>query len=217
MLCRRRDFCCPDAINWLVTLRLDYSTLRKVAFGFGLFFVVISPASPVPLALAAGAFTPWVLLRLVGTPTMAAAIAYYLLCQWLQVFARAFLALVDGEPMAQGIYGPWVVNAYWYMLASTVVLAFACKVALGGIQPPTEENWSAHLYWRPVDVFLVYLGSNLITQMASLTFGGALYPFFDAIARFKIMAAFLLFTSVMSVGRGWPFLFAGLGSKSSRA
>ena len=142
---------------------------------------------------------------------MPAAIAYYLLCQWLQVFARAFLALVDGEPMAQGIYGPWVVNAYWYMLASTVVLAFACKVALGGIQPPTEENWSAHLYWRPVDVFLVYLGSNLITQVAGLTFGGGLYQFFDAIARFKIMAAFLLFTSVMSVGRGWPFLFAVLG------
>ena len=191
--------------------RLDYSMLRRFAFGFGLVFVFISPASPDPLALAAGGFTPWLILRLVGTPTMPAVIAYYLLSQWLQVFARAFLALVDGEPMAQSIYGPWVLNAYWYMLASTVALAFACKVALGGIQPPSEENWSAHLYWRPLDVFLVYLGSNLITQMAGLTFGGVLYQFFDAIARFKIMAAFLLFTSVMSVGRGWPFLFAVLG------
>ena len=191
--------------------RLDYSMLRKVAFGFGLLFVFLSPACPDPLALAVGGFTPWVLLRLVGTPTMPAAIAYYLLSQWLQVFARAFLALVDGEPMAQSIYGPWVVNAYWYMLASTVTLAFACKVVLGGIKPPTEENWSAHLYWRPVDVFIIYLGSHLIAQMAGLTFGGVLYQFFDAIARFKIMAAFLLFTSVMTVGRGWPFLFAVLG------
>jgi hypothetical protein len=191
--------------------RLDYSMLRKVSFVFGLFFVFISPACPDPLALAAGAFTPWVILRLVGTPTMPAVIAYYLLSQWLQVFARAFLALVDGEPMAQSIFGPWVVEAYWYMLASTVVLAFACKVALGGIRPPTEENWSAHLYWRPIDVFMIYVGANLITYMAGFTFGGLLYQFFDAIARFKIMAAFLLFTSVMSVGRGWPFLFAVLG------
>jgi hypothetical protein len=191
--------------------RLDYSMLRKVSFGFGLFFVFISPACPDPLALAAGAFTPWVILRLVGTPTMPAVIAYYLLSQWLQVFARAFLALVDGEPMAHSIFGPWVVEAYWYMLASTVVLAFACKLVLGGIRPPTEENWSAHLYWRPVDVFMIYIGANLITYMAGFTFGGLLYQFFDAIARFKIMAAFLLFTSVMSVGRGWPFLFAVLG------
>lgn len=191
--------------------RLDYSMLRKVAFAFGLFFVFISPVSPDPLALGVGAFTPWLILRLVGTPTMPAVIAYYLLSQWLQVFARAFLALVDGEPMAQSIFGPWVVNAYWYMLASTVALALACKVVLGGIRPPTEENWSAHLYWRPIDVFMIYLGSHLIAQMAGLTFGGVLYQFFDAIARFKIMAAFLLFTSVMSVGRGWPFLFAVLG------
>jgi len=190
--------------------RLDYSMLRKFAFGFGLFIVFISPACPDPLALGVGAFTPWLILRLVGTPTMPAAIAYYLLSQWLQVFARAFLALVDGEPMAHSINGPWVVNAYWYMLASTVALALACKVALGGLQPPSEENWSAHLYWRPVDVFLVYLASSVIAQMAGLTFGGALFQFFEAIARVKIIAVFLLFTSVMSVGVGWPFLFAVL-------
>lgn len=191
--------------------RLDYSMLRKVSFVFGLFFVFISLACPDPLALAAGAFTPWVILRLVGTPTMPAVVAYYLLSQWLQVFARAFLALIDGEPMAQSIFGPWVVEAYWYMLASTVVLAFALKIVLGGIQPPTEENWSAHLYWRPADVFMIYLGSHLIAQMAGLTFGGVLFQFFEAIARFKIIAAFLLFTSVMSVGRGWAFLFTVLG------
>lgn len=191
--------------------RLDYSMLRKASFGFGLFFIFISPISPDPLALGVGAFTPWLILCVVGTPTMPAAIAYYLLSQWLQVFARAFLALVDGESMANSIYGPWVANAYWYMLASTVTLALACRAVLGGIRPPTEQNGSAHMYWRTVDVFLVYLASNVITQFAGLTFGGALFQFFDAIARVKIIAAFLLFTSVMSVSRGWPFLFAVLG------
>ncbi len=100
-------------------------------------------------------------------------------------------------------------EAYWYMLASTVTLAAACKVVLGGIQPPTQEDWSAHLYWRPVDVFpdLSRLEPDQ-PLFAGLTLGGALFQFFDAIARFKIMAAFLLFTSVMSVSREWTFLFA---------
>ncbi|WP_428684637.1 hypothetical protein [Reyranella sp.] len=190
------------------TPRLDYSLLRRAAFGFGLLFLLISPASPDPLALGVGAFTPWLILRLVSTPTMPLAIVYYLLSQWLQVFARAFLALVDGEPMAQSISGPWVVNAYWYMLASTVTLAVACRLVLGRIAPPDQENWSAHLAWRPIDIFLIYLGSNLITQVAGLTLGGGLFQFFEAIARFKIVAAFLLFTSVMQTGRGWGFLFA---------
>ena len=59
--------------------RLDYSMLRRFSFAFGLLFVFISPACPDPLALGVGAFTPWLILRLVGTPTMPAVIAYYLL------------------------------------------------------------------------------------------------------------------------------------------
>ncbi|HQS16390.1 MAG: hypothetical protein B7Y08_16220 [Rhodospirillales bacterium 24-66-33] len=188
--------------------RLDYSTLRRAAFGFGLIFLLIAPASPDPLALGVGAFTPWLLLRLIGRPTMPLAIVYYLLSQWLQVFARAFLALVDGEPMAQSIFGPWVVNAYWYMLTSTVVLAVVCRVVLGSISPPTPQNFSAHLAWRPVDVFLVYLGANVVAQVGGLTLGGGLFQFFESVARFKIVAAFLLFTSVMQTGRGWSYLIA---------
>lgn len=188
--------------------RLDYSMLRRAAFGFGLLFLLVCPASPDPLALGAGAFTPWVILRLISTPTMPLAIVYYLLSQWLQVFARAFLSLVDGEPMAQSISGPWVVDAYWYMLASTVTLAVACRIVLGRIAPPTSQNFSAHLSWRPIDVFLVYLGANVVAQLAGLTLGGGLFQFFESIARFKIVAAFLLFTSVLQTGRGWGFLFA---------
>ncbi len=188
--------------------RLDFSMLRRAAFGFGILFLLVAPASPDPLALGVGAFTPWVILRLVGKPTMPLAIVYYLLSQWLQVFARAFLALVDGEPMAQSIFGPWVVNAYWYMLASTVTLAVACRLVLGGIAPPTQQNYSAHLTWRPIDVFLIYLGANVVAQLGAMTLGGGLFQFFESIARFKIVAAFLLFTAVMQTGRGWGFLLA---------
>ena len=190
--------------------RLDYSLLRRAAFGFGLLFVVISPGSPDPLALGVGAFTPWVILRLVSTPTMPLAIVYYLLSQWLQVFARAFLGLVDGEPMAQSTSGPWVVNAYWYMLASTVVLAIACRLVLGRIAPPDQENWSRHLAWRTSDVFLIYLAANVVSQMAGLFLGGGLFQLFESVARVKIMAAFLVFVAVMQTGRGWGFLFAVL-------
>lgn len=181
--------------------------LRRGAFGFGLVFLLIAPASPDPLALTVGGFTPWFILRLVSMPTMPLAIVYYLLSQWLQVFARAFLALVDGVPMAQSQYGPWVVNAYWYMLASTVVLAVACRLVLGRIPSPSPQNYSAHLSWRPVDLFLIYLGANLVAQLAGMTLGGGLFQFFESIARFKIVAAFVLFTSVMQTGRGWSFLF----------
>ena len=145
---------------------------------------------------------------------MPLAIVYYLLSQWLQVFARAFLALIDGEAMAQSIFGPWVLNAYWYMLASTVTLAVACRMVLGSISPPTQQNFSAHLAWRPIDVFLVYLGANVVAQVGALTLGGGLFQFFESVARFKIVAAFLLFTSVMQTGRGWSFLLAIVMSRS---
>lgn len=185
--------------------------LRRGAFGFGLLFLLVAPVSPDPLALTVGAFTPWLLLWVTGRPTMPLAIVYYLLSQWLQVFARAFLALVDGEPMAQSIFGPWVLNAYWYMLASTVTLAFACRVVLGSIALPTQQNYSAHLAWRPIDVFLIYLGANVVAQVGALTLGGGLFQFFESVARFKIVAAFLLFTTVMQTGRGWGFLLAIVG------
>lgn len=190
--------------------RLDYSLLRRAAFGFGLLFLLVAPASPDPVALGVAAFTPWFILRLVGRPTMPLAIVYYLLSQWLQVFARSLLALVDGEPMAQSIFGPWVLNAYWYMLASTVILAIACRLVLGSIAPPTQQNFDAHLAWRPLDIFLIYLGANIVAQLGAMTLGGGLFQFFESIARFKIVAAFLLFTSVMQTGRGWSFLCAVL-------
>lgn len=191
--------------------RLDYSLLRRVSFAFAVFVVAIAPLSPDPLAFAAGGVAPWVILRLIGTPTMPSAVAFYLLAQWLQVFARALIGLINQEPFSMSIEGAWVADAYWYMLASTLTLAFAFKIMLGGVPPPSQENWTAHLHWRPVDVFMIYLGSIAFVQVAGLSFGGSAYQFFEAASRFKIMAAFLLFTSVMSVGRGWVFMFAVIG------
>ena len=38
--------------------------------------------------------------------------------------------MTDSEEMARGLYGPWVVDAYWYMLASIVTLALAIRAVL---------------------------------------------------------------------------------------
>jgi hypothetical protein len=57
-------------------------------------------------------------------------VVFYLLWQWLQVYARTLVSGTDGEEMARGLYGPWVVDAYWYMLASIVALALARTAAV---------------------------------------------------------------------------------------
>ena len=102
---------------------------------------------------------PWLVLRIVGTPTLPAAVVFYLVWQWLQVYARTLVSVTDGEEMARGLYGPWVVDAYWYMLASIVALALAMRAVLGSARPPTPRQATAHLAWRPVDLFQFYLGS----------------------------------------------------------
>jgi hypothetical protein len=66
-------------------------------------------------------------LRIVGIPTLPAAVVFYLLWQWLQVYARTLVSVTDGEETARGLYGSWVVDAYWYMLASIVALALAIR------------------------------------------------------------------------------------------
>lgn len=99
--------------------------------GLGLALAFVAPFSPDPVEFAVGAFVPWLVLRIAGTPTLPAAVVYYLLWQWLQIYARTLVGLTDGEEMARGLFAPWVVNAYWYMLASLVVLALAMRAVLG--------------------------------------------------------------------------------------
>ena len=108
-----------------VPVRLDHVLLRRAFLVMGLALAMFAPFTPDPIEFAVGGFVPWLVLRIVGTPTLPAAVVFYLIWQWLQVYARTLVSVTDGEEMARGLYGPWVVDAYWYMLASIVVLALA--------------------------------------------------------------------------------------------
>ena len=102
--------------------------------------------------------------------------------------------------MARGLYGPWVVDAYWYMLASIVVLALAIRAVLGSARPPTPRHATAHLAWRPADLFQFYLGSLLISTGGR--FLSDVIPAIDQpmepVARIKFIALLMLFGGVLS-------------------
>lgn len=191
-----------------VAVRLDHVLLRRALLVLGLALVFVAPFTPDPVEFAVGGFVPWLVLRIVGTPTLPAAVVFYLLWQWLQVYARTLVSLADGEEMARGLFGPWVVNAYWYMLASIVVLALAIRAVLGNARPPTPRQATAHLAWRPVDLFQFYLGSLLVSSAGRLLaeFVPALDQPMEAVARVKFIALLMLFGGVLSVSKGFVYL-----------
>jgi hypothetical protein len=192
--------------------RLDHVLLRRAFLVIGLALVVVAPFTPDPVEFAVGAFVPWLVLRIVGTPTLPAAIVFYLLWQWLQVYARALVSLADGEEIARGLYGPWVLHAYWYMLASVVVLALALRAVLGTARPPTPRQATAHLAWRPVDLFQFYLGSVLVSSAGRLLadYVPALDQPMEAVARVKFIALLMLFGGILSTNRGIGFLLGAV-------
>jgi hypothetical protein len=194
-------------------LRLDYVLLRRASFVLALLLLIVAPFTTDPIAFAAGAVVPWLVLRIVGIATLPAAVAYYLLWQWLQVFARAVLSLIDGEEMARGVFGPWVAEAYWYMLASVVVLAVAFRVLLTTAHAPTVRQATAHLEWRPIDLFQVYLATLLISAAARFLSEAipALDQPLEAVTRIKMVALFVLFAGVLSSGKGIWLLVAAMG------
>lgn len=187
--------------------RLDYAFLQKVFLGIGLMLVIVSPLSKDPVAFAVGALVPAVALRLIGRPTMPAAIYYLVLWQWAQTYARILQTLADGEALGSGLYGPNVERAYWYMLASVVTLAIAFRLALGNLPAPTMEVRTAHTRWQPQDLVLVYLGTLVLSTMARYAgnLSGALAQPMQALQYLKVLALFLMFTSVLMTGRGGKF------------
>ena len=72
---------------------------------------------------------------------MPAAVVYLVLWQWAQTFARILQTLVDGESLGGGLYGPNVERAYWYMLASVVMLALALRMVLGASGADAGTAW----------------------------------------------------------------------------
>ncbi len=195
-----------------VAARLDHVLLRRAFLVIGLALVFVAPFTPDPVEFSVGAFVPWLVLRIAGTPTMPAALVFYLLWQWLQVYARTLVGLTDGEEMARGLFGPWVVNAYWYMLASIVVLALAIRAVLGTARPPTPRLATAHLAWRPVDLFQFYLGSLIVSSAGRFLSEAipALDQPMEAVARVKIIAMLMLFGGVLSANKGIVFLLAAV-------
>jgi hypothetical protein len=195
-----------------VPVRLDHVLLRRAFLVLGLALVFVAPFSPDPVEFAAGALVPWLVLRIIGTPTLPAAVVYYLLWQWLQIYARTLVGLTDGEEMGRGVFGPWVVDAYWYMLASIVTLALAMRAVLGNTRPPTPRQATAHLAWRPLDLFQFYIACLLVSTAGRYLADviTALDQPMEAVARIKIVALLMLFGGVMSTGKGVGFLLAAV-------
>lgn len=192
--------------------RLDFDLLRHATFYFAVFNAIVALFVPDPLAYAAGGATPWLLMLLVGTPTMPMAVAYLFLWQWAQVFARALQAVFDGESMAVGLYGVDVLRAYWYMLASLVVMAIAFRLVLGRLPAPTASEYYAHERWRVIDITAVYVVAFVLaTAFAGVArLAPSLSQPLDAASRIKVVALFLLCTYVFTTGRGGKFLIAAV-------
>jgi hypothetical protein len=190
--------------------RLDYKFLQRFFLLFGIAMVLIAPFSPDMMAVAAAGVAPWVIVKLLGSPNMPAAAAYFILWQWMQSFARVLQDFIDGESLSQGIYGPTVESAYWYTLASTVTLAVAFRLVLGNLRGPTPEFAEAHKYWSPRDLLVLYIVGLAISMACGLAAKvvPALSQPFEAAAHVKILAMSMLFVTVMATGQGRNFMIA---------
>ncbi len=188
--------------------RLDFGLLGKGFLGIGVMLALASPLSPDPFAFAVGAMVPWVAIRIISTPNMPPAIVFWLTWQWVQTFARVLVTIVDSQAMARSVFGPSVENAYWYMMVSIIVLALAARAVLGNLRPPSERDLKWHLHWRPIDMFIVYLGSFAMSIAASygVSLMPSLYQQIDAVGKFKLAAEFMLFVVIFATGRGYRLL-----------
>jgi len=187
---------------------LDISLVRR---GFGYFAclcAVLAPFTPEPVAFFVGASVPWVCLRIVATPTTPAAVLYLIIWQWLQIFSRIPQTWIDGDTLSTGLFGPNVARAYWYMLASVVVLAMMIRVALARLRPPTPAERTAHHRWQIRDLLLLYIAATVVATASAVVIFAApgLAQPIDALSRVKIVALFMLFTYVLSTGRGMKMM-----------
>jgi hypothetical protein len=188
--------------------KLDYALLRRGFLLLAVLLLFFAPLTRDPVAFALGALALPLLISVVGTPTMPAAVAYLLTWQWVEIFAQVLLCSVNGETLDGGLYGPNVGRAYWYMLASLIALACGFRLTLGNLRDPPTWARVAHRDWRPADLFTLYLISSVIAT--GYTFASNTIPSLDqqmeAVARLKIVATFMLFTNVLSNRKGTKFL-----------
>jgi len=194
------------------TTRLDFELLRRGFLYFAIANVVLAPFMADPLVYAGGGFVPFVLLTIIGLPTMPKGLVFFLLWQWAQVFARALQSVVDGQSMAATIDGADVLYAYWYSLASLVTFAIAFRVVLGNLQAPTVSEYHAHERWQPPDLVTVYIAAMVVSiaLLFSIRFVSALDQPFQAAAQVKVVALFVLCTYVFTTGQGRGALAAAI-------
>lgn len=194
------------------TTRLDLELIRRGFLYFGIANILVAPFAPDPVAHGAGAFVPFVLMSIIGRPTMPKGLVFLVLWQWGQVFARALQAVLDGESMAASIDGPDLLYAYWYALASLITLAIVFRLVLGNLLAPTFSEYHAHERWRPPDLVTVYFAAivaSVAFTVLSRSVPGVDQPF-QAASQVKVVALFLLCTYVFTTGRGRGALIASV-------
>jgi hypothetical protein len=192
---------------------LDLNSLKRGFFYIAAALLFVAPFSLDPMAFAVGAVVPWLILQLIVRPGLPVAVVYLFLWQWLQIFTRVLQSMVDGESLANGLYGPNVARAYWYMLASLVAMALAVRLVLGRTRLPTPQERTAHYDWRPLDIFTMYVAFLFIA--VGVKFAAYVVPALDqpldAFGRVKVVLLFMLFTTVLTTGRGHNLMWAAAG------
>lgn len=186
---------------------LDFDFARRFCIYIAVVATIVAPFTRDPIATVGGAVVPWVIVRIIGTPTMPAAVLYIFLWQWMQIYARVLQSWIDHENLTTGLYGPDVARAFWYMMSSLVVMAAMFRVVLGNLKPPTPAQLTAHHRWQPSDIVMVYAAAVALSIVANFAIRSApsLAQILDGVARLKIVALFVLFTYAMSTGRGQTF------------
>jgi hypothetical protein len=187
--------------------RLDYRFLERFFLCVGVVAAAFSPLAHDPVAFGAGAVMPFILMRIINRPGMPVAVIYLVLWQWAQTFARAVQTFPDGEALGTGVFGANVERAYWYMLASVLVLALAMRVTVGRLPPPTAQSRIAHASWQPRDLMVLYFGTLLLSvavRFSGLASGALAQPV-SALLYVKTFVLFILFANVLTTGKGGKF------------
>jgi hypothetical protein len=196
------------AVQTSEPIYFDLARLRKAFRYFAVTMLVIAPLSRDPLVVLVCGLAPWGLIALVDRPGMPAVIVYYLLFMWVEAATRVLLASLDGESLGDGPYGQDVYRAFWYSMASLLVLAAVFRFCLGRLPTPSDGQLYEHRRWPPLLLFNIYLAtaaaSVVLAPLTALS-GGIAQPV-QALGSLKYVAMFVLFAAVLSTGNGIKLL-----------
>jgi hypothetical protein len=186
----------------------DFALLRKVFRYLAVAMLVMAPFSRDPVVVLVCGLAPGTLVALVDRPRMPGVVVYYLLFMWVEAATRVLLASLDGESLGDGPYGQDVYRAFWYSMASLIVLAAAFRICLSGLPSPSEDQLDVHRHWPLTTLFYLYLAtaalSFALAPLAALS-GGIAQPV-QTFGSLKYVAMFMLFATVLSTGNGTKLL-----------